>query len=259
LSHFSKHCLGRLFVFKEPFLAEDRYGKAAAIIYEVYVRLIEALPMERLKILLVSEDRCESLSLSAMLQNLGHTAITCAHDVSEAVSKTSALSPDLVVVDVTMDDCCGLQTATGILEQHALPIVLITSFIEPELIDQADALGISGYMAKPVSQKDIQSVLVLARSRFKYLQSLRSEILDLKNMMRTRKLIEQAKGLLMERESIPEAEAFKRIQCMSRNQNIPMAAISEAIIMTDRLTHKTKVNRNRSRERRGGAQEYSQE
>ena len=215
--------------------------------------------MERLKILIVSEDRSESPGLSAMLRNLGHTAITCIHDVTEALSKAGALTPDLVVVDVTMEDCCGLQTATGILKQYALPIVLITSFIEPELIDQADAIGIAGYLVKPVSQNDIQSILVLARSRFKHLQSLRVEIMDLKNMMQARKLIEQAKGLLMERERISESEAFRRIQCMSRNQNIPMAAIAEAIIMTDKLTNKTKLKTKRPREYQGAVQDHFQE
>jgi len=200
--------------------------------------------MERLRIILVSEDRFVSLSLSAMLQNLGHTVISCAHDVREALNKARDLSPDLVI----MDERCGLETAKGILEQHALPIVLITSFIEPELVDEADAIGVAGYVIKPVSQMDIQSALVFARSRFKQLQSLKQEIVDLKNMIRSRKLIEQAKGLLMEREGLPEAEAFRRIQSMSRNQNIPMAALSEAIIMTDKLANKTKANKNRSPE-----------
>lgn len=179
-----------------------------------------------------------------MLQNLGHTVISCAHDVREALNKARDLSPDLVI----MDERCGLETAKGILEQHALPIVLITSFIEPELVDEADAIGVAGYVIKPVSQMDIQSALVFARSRFKQLQSLKQEIVDLKNMIRSRKLIEQAKGLLMEREGLPEAEAFRRIQSMSRNQNIPMAALSEAIIMTDKLANKTKANKNRSPE-----------
>jgi two-component system, response regulator PdtaR len=190
-----------------------------------------------------------------MLQNLGHTVITCAHDIREANNKARDLSPDLVF----MDERCGLQTAKAMLEQHALPIVLITSFIDPALVDQADAIGVAGYVIKPVSQMDIQSALVFARSRFKQLQSLKQEIVDLKNTIRSRKLIEQAKGLLMEREGLPEAEAFRRIQCMSRNQNIPMTALSEAIIMADKLTSKTRVRKGRSREHRGIDHDQSQD
>jgi len=211
--------------------------------------------MERLRIILVSEDRFISLSLSAMLQNLGHTVITCGHDASEAVNKTRDLSPDFVI----MDERCCLQTVRRVLEQHAVPIVLITSFIEPELVAEADTVGVAGYVIKPVSQMDIQSALVFARSRFKQLQSLKREIVDLKDMIRSRKLIEQAKGLLMEREGIPEAEAFRRIQSMSRNQNIPMAALSEAIIMTDKLTNKTRGSKSRSQESQGTAQDQFQD
>jgi response regulator NasT len=194
--------------------------------------------------MLICGDRFVSLSLSAMLQNLGHTAITCSHDATVAVKKMRDLSPDLII----MDESCGLQTAKTILEQHAVPILLITGFIEPSLVDQADAIGITGYVVKPLSQRDIQSALVFARSRFKQLQSLKQEIVELKNTLQSRKLIEQAKGLLMERERIPEAEAFKRIQDMSRNQNISMVALSEAIIMTDKLKNKTAGSRNRFRE-----------
>jgi len=211
--------------------------------------------MERLKIILVSEDRFVSMSLSAMLQNLGHTVITCGHNAREAVDKTRDLSPDFVI----MDERCCLQTVKRVLEQHAVPIVLITSFIEPELVDEADAVGVAGYVIKPVSQTDIQSALVFARSRFKQFQSLKQEIIELKDLIRSRKLIEQAKGLLMEREGLPEAEAFRRIQSMSRNQNIPMVALSEAIIMTDKLTNKTKGKKSPSREYRGTAQDQFQD
>jgi response regulator NasT len=190
-----------------------------------------------------------------MLQNLGHTAITCAHDTTAAVTKMRDLSPDLVILD---ERCC-LQTVNSILEQRALPIMLITSFIEPELIEQADAIGVAGYVMKPVTQSVIQSALVFARSRFKQLQSLRQEIVDLKNTLRSRKLIEQAKGLLMERERIPEAEAFKRIQSMSRNQNISMVALSEAIIVTDKLTNKTAGNKNHFRKHQGTLQNQLQD
>ncbi len=215
--------------------------------------------MERIRIMIVSEDHSFSLSLCAMLQNLGHIVVACARSAADAIANAPKLSPELVFMDIPMDHRNGLQASKRFLEQHALPIVLMTSVIEPELIDQADAIGVSGYMLKPVLLKDIQPALVLARSRFRQLQSLKQEIVDLQNMLRSRKLIEQAKGLLMEREGIPEAEAFRRIQCMSRNQNIPMAALSEAIIMTNKVMNKPKANKDRLRENRGAVQDRFQD
>lgn len=209
--------------------------------------------------MIVSEDHSFSLSLSAMLQDLGYSAFACARTAADAIAKAPKLTPDLVIMDIPMEHGNGLQTLRRFVEQHALPVVLITGFIEPELVDQADAIGVSGYLLRPVSQKDIQPALVLARSRFKQLRSLKKEIADLNTMLRSRKLIEQAKGLLMERECIPEAEAFRRIQCMSRNQNIPMAALSEAIIMTNKLMIRTNVHKDRPRGDRGNVQDHFQE
>lgn len=225
----------------------------------VIVQQIKAQVMERIRIMIVSEDHSFSLSLCAMLQNLGHIVVACARSAADAIANAPKLSPELVFMDIPMDHRNGLQASKRFLEQHALPIVLMTSVIEPELIDQADAIGVSGYMLKPVLLKDIQPALVLARSRFRQLQSLKQEIVDLQNMLRSRKLIEQAKGLLMEREGIPEAEAFRRIQCMSRNQNIPMAALSEAIIMTNKVMNKPKANKDRLRENRGAVQDRFQD
>jgi response regulator NasT len=204
--------------------------------------------MERLRVILVSDDRFASMSLSAMLQNLGHVVIACLHGVAEAIGKAQMLVPDLILLDVKINEQGNIQGVASILEQRALPIVLVTSDIEPELVDQADSLGVSSYLLKPASQTGIQCALVIARSRFRQLRLLQQEITVLKITIRSRKLIEQAKGLLMERDGITEAEAFRKIQCMSRNQNIPMAALSEAIIMTDKLTARTK---HRSREPRG--------
>jgi response regulator NasT len=159
--------------------------------------------------------------------------------------------PDLVIMDLTINEQGNLQSIVRILDQQSLPIVLITSDIEPDLVDQADSLGVSSYLIKPVSQIGIQCAMVMAWSRFRQLRLLQQEILDLKNTMRSRKLIEQAKGLLMNREDISEAEAFRRIQCMSRNQNIPMAVLAEAIIMTDKLAAKGKGPKHCARAPRG--------
>ncbi len=191
--------------------------------------------MERLRLLIADDDTLVSSGLAAMLRNIGHTVVDCACSGREAVEKAGRLSPDLVIMDIKMDDMDGLEASKRILEQQPLPIVILTAFSEAEFIELADDIGVSGYMVKPFTQSDLQPALTLARSRFKQLQALKREVGDLKEMIRTRKLVEQAKGLLMEKEGITEADAFRRIQQMSRNQNIAMAKLAEAIIMTSRV------------------------
>lgn len=191
--------------------------------------------MENLKILIAEDDAFASASLSAMLQNIGHKVVASTVSGREAVEKARALLPDLVMMDIRMDNMDGLEASRQILAERPLPIVILTGHSDPELIQEADAIGVSGYVIKPFTQKEIRPAITLAWSRFKQLHGLREEVENLREMLRSRKLIEQAKGLLMERESISEAEAFRRIQKMSRNQNIAMSRLAEAIIMTGKL------------------------
>lgn len=191
--------------------------------------------MESLKILIADDETLITMSLSTMLQNIGHRMIARARTGQEAVEKAKELSPDLILMDIKMEDMDGLEASRQILAQQPVPIIILTAYSQMDLIEKADAAGVSGYLVKPVSENDLLPAITLARSRFKQLRTLEHEVGGLKEALQARKLIEQAKGILMEKEGIPEAEAFKRIQQQSRNQNIPMAKLAEAIITASKL------------------------
>ncbi len=177
-----------------------------------------------------------SMSLASMLRNLGHAVVAYAHTAVEAIAKARAFSPDLIILDCTMGGRGCLDLCRTVLQQHALPILLIVPTVEPAFIHEADTAGVSGYLVQPIEQKDVAPALILARSRFRLFQSLRQDITDLKEALHARKVIERAKGVLMDLERISEAEAFSRIQGMSRERNIPMAKLSESIILTGELS-----------------------
>jgi AmiR/NasT family two-component response regulator len=191
--------------------------------------------MESLKILIADDETLITMSLSTMLENIGHRMIARARTGQEAVEKAKELSPDLILMDIKMEDMDGLEASRQILAQQPIPIIILTAYSQMDLIEKADAVGVSGYLVKPVSENDLLPAITLARSRFKQLRTLEHEVGGLKEALKARKLIEQAKGILMEKEGIPEAEAFRRIQQQSRNQNIPMAKLAEAIITASKL------------------------
>ena len=191
--------------------------------------------MESLRILIADDETLITMSLSTMLQNIGHRMVARARTGQEAVEKAKELSPDLILMDIKMDDMDGLEASRLILAEQAIPIIILTAYSQMDLIEKADAAGVSGYLVKPVSENDLLPAITLARSRFKQLRTLEHEVGDLKGALKARKLIEQAKGILMEKEGIQEAEAFRRIQQQSRNQNIPMARLAEAIITASKL------------------------
>jgi AmiR/NasT family two-component response regulator len=196
--------------------------------------------MESLKILIADDETLITMSLSTMLENIGHRMIARARTGQEAVEKAKELSPDLILMDIKMEDMDGLEASRQILAQQPIPIIILTAYSQMDLIEKADAVGVSGYLVKPVSENDLLPAITLARSRFKQLRTLEHEVGGLKEALKARKLIEQAKGILMEKEGIPEAEAFRRIQQQSRNQNIPMAKLAEAIITASKLLGGTK-------------------
>jgi len=186
--------------------------------------------MEPLRVLIAEDETLIAVSLTRMLENIGHHVIGRARTGREAVEKALDLSPDMVLMDIKMDDMDGLEASRRILEQRPLPIVILTAFSQEDLIERANQSGVSAYLVKPVSESDLLPALILALSRFLQLQTLQQEVGNLKEALRSRKLIEQAKGILMDKEGISEAEAFRRIQAQSRNGNIPMVKLAEEII-----------------------------
>jgi two-component system, response regulator PdtaR len=190
--------------------------------------------MDRLRIL-ITDDASAAGGLSEMLRGLGHDVISCAASGIEAIGMALRHAPDLVVMDIRMDGVDGLEASRRILSTRPLPILILAACGDLYLIEQAESIGVSGYMLKPCRRNDLEPALALACCRFRQLQALKKEIGDLQEALKARKLIEQAKGLLMEREDLSEPEAFRRIQKMSRDRNIPMVKIAEAIILTGPL------------------------
>jgi len=199
--------------------------------------------MDRLSILIAEDDHFVSSSLAPMLHNMGHTVTGCVRSGAAAVDSARTTSPDLILMDIGLEEMNGLQASRQILERQSLPIVVLTAHADPALIEEAEAIGVEGYLVKPFTQNDLRPALTLAWSRFKQRQFLRQEIESLQQSLKERKLIEQAKGLLMQRESISESDAFRRIQQMSRNQNIAMARLAEAIILTEKLANDRRCRR----------------
>lgn len=170
-----------------------------------------------------------------MLQTLGHEVIAPAISWIETADKTRLLMPDLILMDIRISDFEGLEALKMITMAQPLPVIVITESNDKGFIESAVVAGASGSMIKPISQEHLEQALTLAHSLFRQMQSLKKEISELQETLKNRKLIEQAKGLLMKRESLSESDAFRSIQKMSRNQNISMARIAEAIILTDKL------------------------
>lgn len=188
-----------------------------------------------LKVLVADDETIIAMGIETTLAKMGHAVVGRARTGGEAVAKAVELSPDLVIMDVKMPDMDGIEASRRILAHRAVPIVILSAYSDSDLIERADAVGVSNYLVKPVTEADLRPALTLAISRFRQLHALEEEVGSLKEALRTRKLVERAKGILMDRKGLSEADAFKTLQQMSRNQNIPMAKLAESILAAHSL------------------------
>jgi len=191
--------------------------------------------MDQLRILVAEDDSLVALDLVEELQGLGHEVVGSAATGTEAVRLARQLSPDLVMLDIKMPELDGLEAATQITAARPVPIIILSAHSDAELIERAANLGVLAYLIKPVDVRELETTIRVAMSRFREFQALRQEIVDLKEALETRKLVERAKGILMRRKNWTEEEAFHRLQRESQNQNRKIADIAQAIIAADSL------------------------
>jgi AmiR/NasT family two-component response regulator len=191
--------------------------------------------MDSLRILIADDESIRLLSLRAQLAALGHRVVAEASTGEEAVALAISTQPDLAILDIKMPLVDGIEAAERITQARPIPIILLTAYSEAQLVERAAQANISAYLMKPVSEEDLLPALTLALIRFKQFQALHREVVDLREALEARKVIEKAKGILMRRLDLTEEEAFRRLQRQSQEGNRKLAQVAEAIVLADQM------------------------
>jgi AmiR/NasT family two-component response regulator len=189
----------------------------------------------RLKVLIGEDEPVVAQGLRAQLEGLGHTAVGMAHDGREVVAKAESLAPDFILLDIKMPSFDGLEATRQIMAQRPVPIVLVTAYSDPDLIDRAMTAGVMGYLVKPVDRKDLAPAIALATSRFGDLMALRKDVHSLKEALVLRQQVERAKGVLAQRMGLAEAEAHRRLQQLARNERCTLAEAAAKVIAAEKF------------------------
>lgn len=185
----------------------------------------------KLRILLVDDESIIRLDLREMLKEQGHEIVGEGSNGQEAVELAAKLNPDLIVMDIKMPVMDGLEAVKHINAERTIPVIMLTAYSQPELVQQATELGVYGYLVKPIKEADILPTIEVALARANELHALQKEVGDLKETIETRKLVEKAKGILMENYGLTEAAAFRKIQKLSMDRRKPLKEIADAIIL----------------------------
>jgi AmiR/NasT family two-component response regulator len=126
----------------------------------------------------------------------------------------------------------GLEAAKVLTEERIAPVVLLTAYSDRDLIQQAREAGVVGYLVKPIQEANLAPAIEVAMARFLEYRALEKEVNNLEEQLETRKLVDRAKGILMDTQGLTESAAFRRIQKMSMNTRKSMKEIAQAIILT---------------------------
>ena len=185
-----------------------------------------------MRILIAEDETIIRLDLRELLERAGFEVCAEARDGVEAVELARSTQPDLAVLDVKMPRLDGIEAARRILDERAIPVVMLTAYGQQELVSRAVEAGVFGYLVKPFRESDLLPAIATARARHKELAALREEAESLAEALAARKAIERAKGLLMERDGLSEQEAFARLRRASQISGKPLRVVAEALIAT---------------------------
>jgi AmiR/NasT family two-component response regulator len=192
--------------------------------------------LDRTRIIIADDESLIRMDLREMLTQLGYLVVGEAGDGLSAVNLARELKPDVVIMDIKMPDLDGIEAAHILTEERIAPVLLLTAYSQRELIDRAREAGVAGYLVKPFRESDLAPAIEVAVARFVEFRELEKEVGDLQQALETRKLVDRAKGILMDTQQLSEAEAFRKIQKMSMNTRKAMKDVAEAIILAHEAT-----------------------
>ncbi len=194
--------------------------------------------MKRTRILIADDESLILMDLREMLANLGYLVVGEANDGQSAVNMARELRPDLVVMDIKMPDMDGIEAAKVLTEERLAPVLLLTAYSQQDLIERAKEAGVVGYLVKPFRESNLAPAIQITLARFEEFQALQKEVDSLTEALETRKVVDRAKGILMDTQGLTEHDAFRRIQKMSMNTRRPMKEIAEAVILAHEVEEK---------------------
>ena len=188
-----------------------------------------------LRVLLAEDDAASVQHLEGELREVGHTVVGVAPDGPAAVSMARALSPDLVILGVHLQGLDGAGTAERIHEERPIPLVLCGDHIGPDLVDRIAQLPVFGVLPPNASAGLLRLVLATAHARHDAWRREQIRAEELHQRLEDRKIIERAKGILMQREGLSESDAYRMLQRTSQSRNVPMAELSRSLLAAEEL------------------------
>ena len=194
------------------------------------------LKVMRSKRIIIADDQSSSReALKDALIEKDFEIVGEAATGKDAIELNKKLKPDLIFMDVKMPELNGIDAAKQINLHNPVPIILLTVKDDSITIERARAAGVMAYLVKPFNEKELAPNIEIVIKRFNEFKKVKNENADLKAKLNARKIIEKAKGIIMEKHTIKEQEAFRKIQKTAMDKQTSMEEVAQSIIMTANL------------------------
>jgi response regulator NasT len=186
------------------------------------------------RIAVADDDSSMRQYFQEMLPTMGHQVVAVAENGRQLVENCKTCSPDLVITDIRMPDTDGLDAVAHLCREQQVPVVVLSGYQSADYLDRACKTHLTmAYLLKPVKAPALQNAILLALSRFELYQKVIHEVADLHQALENRKAIERAKGVLMRRMRLDEAEAFRRLRQRASDTNSHLVEIARGVLRAE--------------------------
>jgi AmiR/NasT family two-component response regulator len=185
------------------------------------------------RVLIAEDEAIIRLDLRETLEEEGYEIVAETGRGDEAVELARSMRPDLAILDIKMPGIDGLEAARTITDERLCGVLVLTAFSQRDFIEQARDAGALAYLVKPFQKSDLVPAIELAIARFRELSALADEVKGLEEQLETRKIVDRAKGILMDRHGLSEQDAFSFIQKRAMTDRTKMKTIAERVVAGD--------------------------
>jgi two-component system, response regulator PdtaR len=189
------------------------------------------------RVVVAEDEAIIRLDLKEILEAEGYDVVGETGRGDEAVDLVARLQPDLAILDVKMPGIDGIEAARRINSEHSVAVLILTAFSQRNLIEDARDAGVVAYLVKPFQRGELVPAIEVALARFEEFRAieeeharLSKEVASLENKLETRRMVDRAKGVLMDGDGLGEAEAFALIRRRAMDRRVPMRVVAQEII-----------------------------
>lgn len=195
--------------------------------------------MANTSVVIADDDPIIRMDLREMLAGMGYTVEGEAGDGVTAINLARQHKPNLVIMDIRMPELDGIEAARILTMEKIAPVLLLTAYSEPDLVQRAAQAGVIGYLVKPFREAQLGPAIEVTLARYREFEHVHKELGDMREALEVRKLVERAKGILMSRSGLSEPEAFRRIQKHSMDNRKTMREVAQAIVTASEMERDT--------------------